>query len=46
MVRLTTEVERFLETPMAEHGILSKEGIEILERTNKAANDHVMELYN
>ncbi len=44
--KLTTEVERFLETPMAEHGILSKEGIEILERTNKAANDHVMELYN
>ncbi len=43
--KLTTEVERFLETPMAEHGILSKEGIEILERTNKAANDHVMELY-
>jgi len=43
--KLTTEVERFLETPMAEHGILSKEGIEILERTNKAANDHVMGLY-
>jgi len=43
--KLTTEVERFLETPMAEHGILSKEGIEILARTNKAANDHVMGLY-
>ncbi len=43
--KLTTEVERLLETPMAKHGILSKEGIEILERTHKSANDFVAELY-
>jgi predicted transposase YbfD/YdcC len=43
--KLAAEVERFMETPMAEHGILSKEGIEILEEVNKAANDHVMALY-
>ena len=42
---LADEIEAFLETPMAEHGILSKEGIEILERVNKTANDHVMKLY-
>jgi len=43
--KLSHEVERFLETPMAEHGILSKEGVETLEAVNKAANDYVMELY-
>ena len=43
--KLTSEIERFLETPMAESGILSKEGIAILERANKAANDHVLKLY-
>ena len=42
---LADEIEAFLETPMAEHGILSQEGIEILERVNKSANDHVMGLY-
>jgi len=43
--KLSHEVERFLETPMAEHGILSKEGVETLDAVNKAANDYVMELY-
>ncbi len=43
--KLASEVERFLETPMAEHGILSKEGIETLTKVNKAANDHIMEIY-
>ena len=43
--RLTTQIERFLETPMAEHGILSQEGIATLEEVNKVANDYVMELY-
>ena len=43
--KLTSEIERFLKTPMAESGILSKEGIAILERANKAANDHVLKLY-
>jgi predicted transposase YbfD/YdcC len=42
---LTTQIERFLETPMAEHGILSQEGIATLEEVNKVANDYVMELY-
>ncbi len=46
MKKLTHDVERLLETPMAEHGILSKEGIETLEAVNKAANDYVMELYS
>ncbi len=43
--KLSDEIETFLRTPMAEHGILSKEGVAILERANKAANDHVMALY-
>ena len=42
---LADEIDTFLKTPMAEHGILSQEGIEVLERVNKTANDHVMGLY-
>ncbi len=45
MKKLVSQIERFLKTPMAEHGILSKEGVEILEKANKAANDHIMEMY-
>jgi hypothetical protein len=43
--KLTSEVEKFLKTPMAERGILNKESIEILGRTNKAANSYIMEIY-
>lgn len=42
---LADEIEAFLETPMAEHGILSKEGIEVLERVNKSTEEHIKKLY-
>jgi predicted transposase YbfD/YdcC len=43
--RLATQIERFMETPMAEHGILSQEGITTLKEVSKVANDYVLELY-
>jgi hypothetical protein len=34
-----------METPMAEHGILSQEGIAIFDEAKEAADSYVMALY-
>lgn len=43
--RLITEVTEFLATPMAQSGVLNKEGIDALEKATTKANKYVMELY-
>jgi predicted transposase YbfD/YdcC len=43
--RLATYVERFMETPMAEHGILSQEGIAIFDEAKEVADAYVVALY-
>ncbi len=42
---LATTIERFMETPMAQNGILSHEGIEALEQAKKLAKERVEALY-
>jgi hypothetical protein len=42
---LATTIERFMETPMSQNGILSHEGIEALEQAKKLAKERVEALY-
>jgi len=43
--RLIAEVTEFLKTPMAQSGVLNKEGIDALEKATGEANKYVMGLY-
>jgi len=43
--KLIAEVGAFLKTPMAQSGVLNKEGVEALKRATDEANNYVLSLY-